>query len=484
MFTPSDLVNRLDHALDIASSDRSKTERQRTIRGAIAWSYDLLDANEQHVLHALAVFDGGASLAGLVQVARTPSLGEEDVVEVLFRLVDASLVKVEDPDSGETRFHLLETIQRFALDKALERGQFDHLTIRHSQYHYDLAREQHGAKRSPDYALKRAVFLAELPTSARCLRGAHRIRHPEYYGDQDVPASHVHALLCQLALDFRRWTEAIGWAKACEALPDPEAAGLARTQTVHGFLSRFVESSNQSEPLARVALATASRAQVGEPQPPWVNLDDSTFLALEVMAQEASNAGDFDRAHQVCQELSHSARHCRHTTAPRLCSRAATSPRTKETFQRRTGSPSPRASSAPTARPLTISKDSMLWVLGMADLEIQLGNRAVATDRIAQHLDTAFAADPQSIYLLGVTLAIGVGPDYPRESAQLLPAAEQYRRAEGVLMGQAPRTDRARHGADPRTPLAVRVAAQLRARSCKGRDRPHAPCRRPTTPAT
>jgi DNA-binding CsgD family transcriptional regulator len=84
------------------------------LRDAIAWSYDLLSEDEQRLLQRLSVFSGGFTLDAVEAVApeglKTPAL------DLLTRLIDHSLVRRVDDQTGPSRFIMLETVREFALD--------------------------------------------------------------------------------------------------------------------------------------------------------------------------------------------------------------------------------------------------------------------------------------------------------------------------------------------------------------------------------
>jgi predicted ATPase len=106
------LARRLDECLRLlATGSRTAPARQRTLRAALAWSYDLLDPGEQRVLRGLSVFVGGFSLEAAEAV-----LGA-DVPDVLGGLVDKSLVH-RGGTEAEPRFGLLETVRAFAQEHA------------------------------------------------------------------------------------------------------------------------------------------------------------------------------------------------------------------------------------------------------------------------------------------------------------------------------------------------------------------------------
>ena len=111
VFTPADLLDRLRERLDVlGAGGRDLPDRQRTLWGAIAWSYELLDESERELFETMSVFST-SSLASLETVGG--ALGSDFVVDALGSLVDKSLVRADD--SGPTqRFSMLMMIKEFA----------------------------------------------------------------------------------------------------------------------------------------------------------------------------------------------------------------------------------------------------------------------------------------------------------------------------------------------------------------------------------
>jgi predicted ATPase len=94
LLPPKALLARLERRLPtLTDGPRDLPERQRTLRGALAWSYDLLSATEQALLRRLSIFVGGATLEAVEAVCCLD--GEEDVLEWLAALVDHSLLRQE-----------------------------------------------------------------------------------------------------------------------------------------------------------------------------------------------------------------------------------------------------------------------------------------------------------------------------------------------------------------------------------------------------
>ena len=148
---PDQILARLDrHLALLTAGSRDLPERQQTLRGAIAWSYDLLDEGPRRLLDRLSVFRGGWDLEMAEGICGpADDLGME-VVDGLGSLVDQSLVRIDDrstaPAGGEpdgpaagSRFAMLDTIREYAAERLVERGEADALATRHAHAMLRLA---------------------------------------------------------------------------------------------------------------------------------------------------------------------------------------------------------------------------------------------------------------------------------------------------------------------------------------------------------
>ena len=116
---PAQIAARLDDALHVLGrGSRAAVTRQQTLHATLAWSHDLLDEDERILFRRLAVFAGSMSLEAVEQVCG----GGLDVVDLLSRLVDKSLVQAEHAD-GTARYRLLETIRQFAGQRLGDAGE-------------------------------------------------------------------------------------------------------------------------------------------------------------------------------------------------------------------------------------------------------------------------------------------------------------------------------------------------------------------------
>ncbi len=112
--TPSGVAERLDRQLDLLSDTRRRGDpRQQTIRSAVGWSYQLLDARDQRLFEALSVFAGPAQLETVSYLGETD---EFQTLDSLTRLIDASLVRLSSGDGEDARYNMHEQIRQYAAE--------------------------------------------------------------------------------------------------------------------------------------------------------------------------------------------------------------------------------------------------------------------------------------------------------------------------------------------------------------------------------
>src|SRR5215207_3270101 len=143
--------------------------RQRTLRGPIEWSYQLLTGRERQVFEELSVFQGGATVVAIESICAPVGGGE--ALDDLACLVDSSLLREVEAEDGEPRFVMLETIRAYAAERLEDQPELYAATQRaHAMYFADFARQQWehltGSQREP--------ALAAMAADIANLRGAWR----------------------------------------------------------------------------------------------------------------------------------------------------------------------------------------------------------------------------------------------------------------------------------------------------------------------
>ncbi len=139
------ISGRLKDSLGVlAGGNRTAPSRQRTLRGTLQWSYELLGGLEQELFVHLSVFRGGWTLEAAEAVAAEPRRGipEEDVLDLLGGLVEKSLVVTEaGQPEREPRYRMLEAVRQYAREKLEEGGGAGEVRRRHATWFLTLAEE-------------------------------------------------------------------------------------------------------------------------------------------------------------------------------------------------------------------------------------------------------------------------------------------------------------------------------------------------------
>jgi non-specific serine/threonine protein kinase len=139
LLSVAQIAERLDDRFRLLTGgSRTALPRQQTLRALIDWSYDLLSTAEQALLRRLAVFAGGWTLEAAEAVCTGEAVGEGEVLDLLGRLVDKSLVLVEAP-AGAVRHRLPETVRQYARDRLVEAGEVGPVRARHLDYFLEMA---------------------------------------------------------------------------------------------------------------------------------------------------------------------------------------------------------------------------------------------------------------------------------------------------------------------------------------------------------
>ena len=141
LFSPQALLGRLETSLNIlAGGSRDLPGRQQTLRGAIAWSYDLLDEPHKRLFARFSVFARGANLEQAEAVCGPESELGVDVLSGLDELADQSLLR-RMPDFDEPRLLMLQVMREYAAERLEESGEASKMRDRHAAAYQELAEE-------------------------------------------------------------------------------------------------------------------------------------------------------------------------------------------------------------------------------------------------------------------------------------------------------------------------------------------------------
>jgi predicted ATPase/DNA-binding SARP family transcriptional activator len=174
-----ELVARLDDRFRLlAAGHRGVLPRQRTLRATIDWSWDLLTEPERMMLRRLAVHADAFALQAAEAICAGDGMRAEDVLVLLVRLVDRSLVTTAG-DGGGTRYRLLESVADYCRERLDEAGERDRVRRRHDGYYTEFAERAatHLYGRAQRRWLERLD--RETPNIRRALEGAVRDRQPD-----------------------------------------------------------------------------------------------------------------------------------------------------------------------------------------------------------------------------------------------------------------------------------------------------------------
>jgi predicted ATPase/DNA-binding SARP family transcriptional activator len=164
-----DLARRLDRRLDVLTTPTAPKRRQRTLRAAMDWSYDLLDEPSRDLFEALSIFSGGWALDAAEHLAQAVDIPADAAGGIVADLTDKSMIRLETSTAGNPRYAMLGTLREYALARLASSDHYGSVAARHAECFVALAEriatESHGpheglwvARLDDDFDNIRATF--------------------------------------------------------------------------------------------------------------------------------------------------------------------------------------------------------------------------------------------------------------------------------------------------------------------------------------
>ena len=137
ILSPAAILSKLENRLNLLTGGtRDLPERQQTMRGAVAWSYDLLSEFEKGVFRKLSVFSGGFRIESAETVCGASN--DMGVLDAVTSLIDKTLIIQKELSGGESRFRMLEVVRDFAAESLEAKGETDAVCRKHAEFFVSL----------------------------------------------------------------------------------------------------------------------------------------------------------------------------------------------------------------------------------------------------------------------------------------------------------------------------------------------------------
>ena len=218
------IAARLDRRFALLTrGHRGALAHHETLRGSIGWSHDLLDPDEQALIRRLGAFTGEFSLEAAEAVCAGPPVAQDDVLDLMVRLVEKSLVQ----HTGE-RYELLDSIREFAREQLDAAGELEQVGLAHLAHYTEVVE---ASARVADGPQQRAAY-DRLEADLGNIRAA-----VEFALERSDPAAlRLGAALGQWGFVRNRLGEVARWCiDAAAAAPWAPAATRAAALTQAGF---------------------------------------------------------------------------------------------------------------------------------------------------------------------------------------------------------------------------------------------------------
>ena len=231
------IAERLEGALRLLTGgSRTASPRQRTLRATMDWSYGLLPEGERALFRRLAAFSGGFTLEAAEEVCSGEGVERGEVLDLLSRLVDKSLVVV-DRRGGEPRYGLLETVRQYGRERLEESGEGAAVAHRHARCFLRLAEEAGRGMLGP----RQTAWLGRLEREHANLRAALAWFREEGEAERGLGMA---AALVRFWWYRGYYSEGRAWLEGFLELPGAREAGAVRARALHALGALIYRSAD------------------------------------------------------------------------------------------------------------------------------------------------------------------------------------------------------------------------------------------------
>ena len=286
-----EILSRLDERFGLLTDGvRRGADKRQTLRGAIDWSHDLLDPEEQKLFRRLSVFAGGWALGDAEAVATGAGVDAGHVLDLLAGLVRKSMVVVTQSE-GVTRYRLLESLREYGRERLVEAGEEATYRARHGVAFFELVEGLAGDIRGPG----QTDAYAEIRSEFDNIRAAF-----EWFvtqGDAERALLFVRVMRTYMAEYLP--TEGFQWALAAVTIGDDAPPGLLAAGLADASWIGYVGEREEALSLALRSIEVSEAAGLAP--------DPEALLPLGLVALYEGDLetalGHFERATAVAREV-------------------------------------------------------------------------------------------------------------------------------------------------------------------------------------
>ncbi|GAA0536992.1 ATP-binding protein [Saccharopolyspora thermophila] len=296
------LLSGLEQHFSLLTSENSTAlPRHQTLRETIDWSFDLCSPDERRLWARTSVFAGDFDLEAAESVCSGDGISPDDVVVLVSELVEKSILTRSDPPHGQrARYHILDTLRRYGLEKLRACGEEQRLRQRHRDWYRSLAERAAAQWFGPDQAQWAARLRSEHTNLRAAIEFCLSERTNVQAGLRIAGSLWCYWMPCGVLAEGRQWID-----RLLQLDPEPTSA-YGTVLWVYSWAA-----SHQGEPDAGDTRAEQCRRlaeQLGDPQ--------MGAYALQVAGLGAMSRGDLASARSLCAEAWRRHRALGHVASP------------------------------------------------------------------------------------------------------------------------------------------------------------------------